>query len=322
MATTSKVTVLEQEGDGGKKRTRSPAYPFINLETALKRAKEFHDQEVRNAASVKVAVKHWGYEEKSSGGLQTIAALISFGLLKDEGIGDKRKLQLTQNALRILLDQRPDSVERAQLIKQAALTPKIHHELWKKWGNELPSEHQFRYTLTAEWKPPFNEKSVDGFIREYKDTIAFAKLTESDKVASEDGDNEDASRATYVPRVGDYVQWESQGSIQFTEPKKVRAISTDGAYAFVDGSSTGLPVAELSRANAPLGAPQAPESRIQTSPNKNMQEDVFSLSEGRVVIQWPSPLSAESIQDLKDWLKIVERKITRSANEADKGKPA
>src|SRR6266849_5617157 len=132
MASSPKAASLDQSDDAGKKRTRSPAYPFINLETALKRAKEFHDQEIRNAASVKVAVKHWGYEEKSSGGLQTIAALISFGLLKDDGIGDKRKLQLTQNALRILLDQRPDSIERAQLIKQAALAPKIHHELWKK----------------------------------------------------------------------------------------------------------------------------------------------------------------------------------------------
>jgi hypothetical protein len=48
-----------------------------------------------------------------------------------------------------------------------------------------------------------------------------------------------------------------------------------------------------------------------------MQEDVFSLSEGRAVIQWPTPLSAESIQDLKDWLKLVERKITRSKKSKD-----
>ncbi len=48
-----------------------------------------------------------------------------------------------------------------------------------------------------------------------------------------------------------------------------------------------------------------------------MQEDVFSISEGRVVIQWPAPLSAESIADLKDWLKIVERKITRSTASAE-----
>src|SRR6202521_5703900 len=49
------------------------------------------------------------------------------------------------------------------------------------------------------------------------------------------------------------------------------------------------------------------------SPKKHtMRQDVFSLAEGTVTIQWPTPLSADSIQDLKDWLKIVERKIARS----------
>ncbi len=46
-----------------------------------------------------------------------------------------------------------------------------------------------------------------------------------------------------------------------------------------------------------------------------MKHDVFSLAEGEVVISWPTPLSPDSIQDLKDWLKIVERKIARSAIE-------
>ena len=126
------------------------------------------------------------------------------------------------------------------------------------------------------------------------------------------GDTEDANRGAYAPEIGDCVQWESQGGMQFKEPKKVRAISTDGTHAFVDGSPTGLPIVELSKVMAALGTPQVADSYIYASPNKNMREDVFSLSEGRVVIQWPAPLSAEGIADLKDWLKIVERKITRS----------
>lgn len=60
-----------------------------------------------------------------------------------------------------------------------------------------------------------------------------------------------------------------------------------------------------------------PEFRNSPPPNKHMQEDVFSLLEGRVVLQWPTPLSAASVQDIKDWLKIVERKISRSVPEED-----
>jgi hypothetical protein len=175
MATPAKVP----DDPGKRKRLRSPAYPFINLETAIKRAKEFYDKEQRNAAALKVAVKHWGFEEKSSGGLQTVAALISFGLMRDEGTGDKRKLKLTENALRILLDTRADSEDRADAIRTAALTPKIHQQLWRKWHNKIPSDDNFRHTLILDWTSPFNPSVVDSFIKQYRDTIAFAKPDDS-----------------------------------------------------------------------------------------------------------------------------------------------
>ena len=47
MSTSAKV--LPPESDK-RKRMRSPAYPYINLETAIKRAKEFYEKEQRNAA--------------------------------------------------------------------------------------------------------------------------------------------------------------------------------------------------------------------------------------------------------------------------------
>jgi hypothetical protein len=313
----------KNDTDEKRKRQRSPAYPFINLEAALKRAKEFYDKEGRNAVNIKVAAKHWGYDEKSSGGLQTTATLLSFGLLQDEGAGEKRKLQLTQNALRILLDTRPESPERAQAIKTAALAPKIHQQIWSKWGNSLPSDDSLRFALTVEWKPPFNEKAVDGFIREYKDTIAFAKLSESDKVSLgevDPGDGDDTpEELDYVPKVGDYVQWEPNGILQFAEPKRVARLSQDGRFAFVDGSPTGLPIAEITKHDQPkMPIPPTPplgnRPDLKPTPRKaNMREDVFSLAEGNVTFQWPSPLSPDSIADLKDWLRILERKVTRSA---------
>jgi hypothetical protein len=317
MATNPKVVAVDETAGSGKGRTRSPAYPFINLEAAIKRAQEFYDHELRNAASLKIAVKHWGYQEKSSGGLQTTAALISFGLMEDEGSGDKRKLKLTPKAIRMLLDKRPDSSDRAQAIKEFALNPKLHRDLWDKWGNSLPSEDQVRYTLTAEWEPPFNEKTVDAFIKEYKDTISFAKLSESDKFTSEGESNGGHRDGKYVPKVGDFVQWESAGILQFPQPKVVTGISSDGAFAFVEGSPTGLPIYELTKEEG-ASVPLHFSYKLPDPPSKtNVQEDVFSIAEGRVVIQWPSPLSAESIQDLKDWLKIVERKIARSTQSSE-----
>jgi hypothetical protein len=47
-------------------------------------------------------------------------------------------------------------------------------------------------------------------------------------------------------KIGDAVQWTSQGTDQFAEPRKIKSISEDGEYAFVEGSNTGIPVKELS----------------------------------------------------------------------------
>ena len=272
------TSTVTPEADA-KKRTRSPAYPFINLETAIRRAREFYGKMQHHEAPVKVAVKLWKYEEKSSGGLQTAAAMVSFGLLSDQGTGDKRKLQLTQLALKILLN--PDESAKQEAIKEAALTPKIHRQVWKKWGAK-PPEAAMRYALLADWEPKFNPNTVDSFIREYRDTIAFAKLTESDTLTVEVEDKDKANG-------------ENEG----------------------EASNKSFPVNDL----ASQAKPEVAKPTVNALSGKStMREDVFSLTEGKVTIQWPTPLSAESITDLKDWLKIVERKIARSTVTEDQAK--
>lgn len=299
-----------------RKRTRSPAYPYVNLEGALTRAKQFYDKEQRNAANVYIATKHWGFVEDSSNGAQTVAALISFGLMKDEGTGEKRTVRLTQDALRILLDTRPDSKERADLVKQCALAPKIHKQIWEKWGPDLPSDANLRHSLLFDWETPFNENSVDFFIGEYKSTIAFAKIGESDKIDHMEVDKgKSGDDSPYIPAVGDFVQWEHNGVLGLSEPRRVREITPDGLFAFIDGYLSALPVSELLKEAAPTGtlaASNANVQRAQLLPKTHMQEFVVPLSnENKAIFQWPASLTQEDIDDLKDSLKILERKITR-----------
>jgi hypothetical protein len=300
-----------------KKRTRSPAYPYVNLEGALNRVKQFYEKEQRNAANINIAVTHWGFEKDSSSGSQTVAALISFGLMADEGSGDKRSVRLTQDALRIHLDTRSDSTEKADLLKKCALSPKIHRQIWDKWGASLPSDANLRHYLLFDWEVPFNENSVDFFIGEYKSTIAFAKLSESDKVESEGGEGGEAD-IKYTPAVDDYVQWEHNGVFGFPEPKRIRELTPDGLYAFVDGQLGAILSTELIKEEPPKGKPLlasfvAGERIGVLPPNKAMQEYVVPLADGtRAVFQWPVTLTVEDIEDLKDSLKILERKITRT----------
>src|SRR5688572_16075116 len=94
-----------------EKKHRSPAYPFVGLGKAVERAKALYAAEKRHAAPLNAVVTHWGYGGKSSGGLQTVSALKQFGFLVDTGSGDDRKVQLTDLAFKILLDEVPNSVE-------------------------------------------------------------------------------------------------------------------------------------------------------------------------------------------------------------------
>src|SRR3989344_3943935 len=92
------------KGDAGKKIGRGVSYPVIGLEDAIEKARTFHREERKSAAPVASAIKHFGYSESSSGGRQTVATLIQFGLLEDEGRSENRHVRLTDRALTIRLE--------------------------------------------------------------------------------------------------------------------------------------------------------------------------------------------------------------------------
>jgi len=241
------------------KRQRSPAYPGINLQNAIKRATEFYDAERRNPASYKAAVSHWGYSEKSSGALVTAAALKSFGLLDELESSVGRTFRLSTLGLKIVADKRPESPERDAAIREAALKPKIHAEIWRKYNGRLPSDAELQFRLENEWH--FNTNSIGPFIMLLRETIAFAKLTESDKI----------------------------------EDVEVRDDDTEENGEEDGGKSRNVPN-------------QGPSSK------NYMLEYVVPLSAGsKAVFQWPSDLTQEDVEDLKDSLKFLERKIARSA---------
>jgi hypothetical protein len=48
------------------------------------------------------------------------------------------------------------------------------------------------------------------------------------------------------------------------------------------------------------------------------KQDVFSLPEGEVVLEWPEPLSPESYEDFESWINLVLRRVKRSVREPAK----
>jgi hypothetical protein len=162
-------------GRKGRPRGRSPAYPGIDLETALKRAETLYQAERTNPAHMDTILRHWGYTPKAGPGRTAFSALNKYGLLLEEGSSSTRRGRLSELALQIIRDDRPDSVERLQRIQKAALLPPIHKEIWSRYRGTLPSDQNLRYTLIQDRS--FTETGANEFIQEFRATIAFARLT-------------------------------------------------------------------------------------------------------------------------------------------------
>lgn len=282
------------------KKQRSPAYPFIGLAEAINRATQFHKAEGRHPARVATAAGHWGYKEKSSGGLQTISAMKQFGLMADEGAGSDRKVRLTPLALKIILDEVTDSPQRKAAIAKAALSPKLFADLFARWGTKLPSDENFRTYLRLDLG--YNDVAVHDVVKNYKATLAYAEPDGSDTITGKDGDAKDKVV------VGDYVQWESQGVYQFEAPKRVTNVE-DG-YVFVEGTFTGMPLEQVQKVDPPAMPPPMLQGN-QFKPQVGAAREVSSLPEGEAMLQWPATLSAESVKDLEDWLALVVKKLKR-----------
>ena len=194
---------MTEQIDEVKKRERSPEYPGIDLEEALNKAKALYVAERRNAAPVASVLKHWGYAPRSGGGQRAIAALEKFGLIVAEGNGENRKARITEEAFRILIDERPDSEERMRLIQEAALRPTAHAELWEKYKFDLPSEPTLMYELRQRG---FISTAAADFLREYRKTLKFAKLDNTATLTEEYGDTSITQTDPNQSREGDSDQ--------------------------------------------------------------------------------------------------------------------
>jgi len=186
----------------------------------------------------------------------------------------------------------------------------------------LPSDATLRSELVAVRK--FNPDSVDAMIRAFKETLDFANLPDEKVIESEY--KETGGEQPPAIKIGDFVQWESGGQIQF-EAKRVRALSTDGLWAFVDGSDTGLPIEELTIVSVdsiekPVGlhigfvAPKPPgnEKPAHLSAAPKMRSYSWALSgdfNARMDL-FGEAQTEEDIEALADYVEITIKALKRS----------
>lgn len=224
---------------------RGPSYPFIDLRKAVSRVEEIT---AKGAERTKMApesfYKFWGYKPKSSGARQTMAAMNAYGLVEYVGRGKDRRIVLSDCARRIALDRRPNSSERLQAVQQAALEPSIFAELWSHFGPHLPDEEVMTSWLVLDRE--FNQNGADAAVDNFIATVEFANLDKPANLPEKNDSQVDEGVVESEPAsVGDLVECEINGQVVHEAPVRVRAITDDGEWVFVEGSETGIAMSDV-----------------------------------------------------------------------------
>ena len=211
------------------KKTGSPRFPQMSLRSAINRAAIVWKADGKHSVRLPALSKHWNYSEKSSGLRSCVAALLHFGLFEQTATGTL-EYTLTKRAQMILAGNED---EKLTAMRDAAREPRVYQEILQRFGEQLPSNENLTSRLVLDWH--FNPDSTEGFLKDFRETIALAKLDKPIESSGE-SEKEQSDTSTYVPpNPGLDIQKNEQ-------EKAAKVAEAKAAFAFEDPSKKILPL--------------------------------------------------------------------------------
>lgn len=224
---------------------RSPSYPGMSLENAVdavgKIEKLYRSAPVDRGNAAKLI----GYQSLSGPANKALAALASYGLVERAGKGQMR---VTGRAQAILHPK--DEKERLEHLRAAAVEPRLFQEIQDHFQGIVPPAEGVNTYLARQG---FNDTAIKPATKAFLETMKFLEesgVIESHGLQSSCAPNyeqpEDEQDTKFGgAKVGDLVQWESQGVLRLEKPTRVRIVSEDGQWVAVEGRETGIPMNEV-----------------------------------------------------------------------------
>jgi hypothetical protein len=165
----------------------------------------------------------------------------------------------------------------------------------------------------------FTDSAAHNFLKVYDATIAFAGLADSDTVIGAEAGDDDPPLEF---KVGDLVNWESGGQVQWKAPRRIVAIDEkDGEFFYkVDGLAElagqigWIPVEQAIQhyaAPAPANVfapPPADPKSDDVVVAKGSRKAVFPVTGGDVTLIFPEGISKDSLDELGQYLDIFLKK--------------
>ncbi len=247
-------------------RSKSPSYPNYSLRKALQFAATVYDADRRNPIDRSVLAKHMGYTSLSGAADKSLSTMLQYGLVEKVAKGEVR---MTQLAVDIMYPDKP--ADRAKALLQAAFSPTLFRDLKERFPDDRFSEDALRSYLMRQG---FLDRAIGPVNSAYSDTVAFLQQEKAYESGSPSGTDTPSSGAPATEEkavygeaaVGDLVQWEADGVLRLETPTRVRAISEDGKWIFVEGSETGIPMEQtIVEQKAPATPVVPPTMPLQTA---------------------------------------------------------
>ncbi len=174
----------------------------------------------------------------------------------------------------------------------------------------------------------FIESTIEGFLKDYRKTIAFAGLLD-DVIFSKPDEKDDESNTG--PKLGDWVQCDMEGQLRLTDPLKLIRIEDHpehGKFGFVEGQKGGIEYKHLIKVEPPaitdskpkvqppniFDSPLIPKlsSAIPPAPRGgiSMETESFSLSNGlSAQFQWPSVMSEAAFKKFEYFIEGIKMSV-------------
>lgn len=168
-------------------RMRSPNFPALSLEEAIKTAGELYSKIRKVTVDREAAAKELGYTGLTGRSLKVLGALNQYGLIDNVSKGQCCVTELAEQALHGFPDE-----EKAGAIHRAARSPALFRAIYEEFGEQIESEHAIRSFLL---KRGFTDKGVESALQSFLETQKFVVLNG----ASESYGDEESKRPESSP---------------------------------------------------------------------------------------------------------------------------